>query len=151
MSEIFFSGGLLNWVFLTLLMLAFALFLSAFLYLNIHKAGNPDFIRRISAALLYLSAASFCLSVFGYLLEFYRLPESGRLFASNPVLLLLLNTGLPLEAELLREVSRWLTQTAPLVLTGLPVAVLTFLLWFLLTAKMNRRQRIRQSQTGAVR
>jgi hypothetical protein len=137
-SQFFQKISLFSWPILGMALISSTVFLIKFYSLYLKKDHRLSELRNGLSSLLALGGASLFTSMAGYFIELYSLTQPAVLFASNPLLLLILTTNNPHDMAIFQQIPDWMIRTSAMVMIGILASIMAALFWFLLNAKISR-------------
>lgn len=138
LTDFFTNASFFTWLILSFAGCNIILFLIKFYILYIKKDHHSVKLYFGLNAILYLGVLSLLITLYGYFVELYSLSGNAVLFGMNPFLLMILNTSKPQHAEILNSTTLWLIRNSAMVMTGMLVAIVSGLMWYLLKNKVTR-------------
>jgi hypothetical protein len=118
--------------------LTILLFLHKFYQFYIKKDHTIVKLRSGLHSILILGIFSLFFSVFAYLIDLYALGSMAVSFAMNPFLMILLKLDTPVELDIVEKVSNWYLSSSSLIMTGIVIAILAALFWYILHNKVTK-------------
>ncbi len=146
-TDFFRGASFFVWPLLGTAFLAVLLFLLKFYILFVKKDHFPGKLHRGMPLFGVLGSSALFLSVSGYFVELYSLAEKALVFATNPLLIVILNTEIPTDREILHEIPAWLIRSSAMMMTGMLTAVLAGILWYVLNLRIAK---IEQAEATAL-
>jgi len=141
------SAGVFIWPIVTACITALAVFLVKFYSLFIRKEHFLKYINEWITPIAALGIISFFFSICGYFINLYKLTTESFVMASNPLLIIILNTSNPAHHEIIEGLAVWANQSLVILLCGIASFVLCALMWFIL---YNKAFKIAQSEISVI-